>query len=94
MRATTSGGVAMTSLARTSISSPGVGSISSLRLSASARKAGSLNVLSNDSRKTLILSGGTPGGATIGRPRSPDAKNYFGQRSSRASLVLYRSINS
>ena len=44
IRATTSGGVAMTSFARDSISSYQVGSISRRRFSASAKNAGSLSV--------------------------------------------------
>ena len=93
MRATTSAGVTITSFANDSISSHFVGSISSRRLSASARNAASTIVLSNASRKILIRSAGTPGGATIGRPKSPDARITFASVRP-VALVLYLSINS
>ena len=61
--ATTSGGCAITSLANSESCSPPMGSTGQPRFLASAKRSGSLRVLSQASRRILIRSAGMFGGA-------------------------------
>jgi hypothetical protein len=69
----TSLGAETISLASASRFSPLIGSISRRLFFASANSSGSLKVLAKASRNILTLSGGIPGVAMIGRPKSPEA---------------------
>src|SRR5258705_2715215 len=86
-------GAAITSFAKASNTSPVAGSISSLRFSASAKRAGSLTALLKASRRILTLSAATPGGTTSGLPNSSEALITLTNRRT-GSGVLCLSISS